>query len=164
MTWQYDDNDNDYEPPEEPKDKRRAPFVVVGAFVLATIGSGSAFAWRAYGGSPYPSFALGSSSAGSGEPKTVGLDEFRAFQQQIAGQMQSNAQVLAAQQAEVKRLFDQMTAVSTKMDAIQSSIASARAAIPATTPPTPKKAAKPKPSARISTGGAPLPPPIQLTR
>jgi len=164
MTWQYDDNDSDYEPAEEPKDKRRAAFVVASALVLAIIGSGSAFAWRAYGGSPYPSFALGSSSAVSTEPKTVGLDEFRAFQQQIAGQMQSNAQVLAAQQAEVKRLSDQMAAVSTKMDAIQSSIASARAAIPATTPPTPKKAAKPKPSARISTGGAPLPPPIQLTR
>src|SRR5260370_40983720 len=30
-TWQYDHNDSDYEPPKEPKSKRRGPFVVVGA-------------------------------------------------------------------------------------------------------------------------------------
>ena len=167
MTWQYDNNDDDYETPVEPEGKRGASFVVVSACVLAIIGSASAFAWRAYGGSTYPAFALGSGSAGTPEPKTVGLDEFRSFQQQIAGQLQSNGQLLAEQQIEVKRLSDQMAAVSAKMDAIQSSIASARAAIPTTAPPTspqPKKPAKPQPSPRISTGGAPLPPPIQLTR
>ena len=167
MAWQYDNNDDDYAPPEEPKAKRGLPFIVIGACVLAIIGSGSAFAWRAYGGSSYFSFALGSSPASTTEPKTVGLDDFRAFQQQIAGQLQSNAQILAAQQAEVKRLSDQMAAVSAKMDAIQSSIAFARAAIPATAPPRspqPKKPAKPNPSPRISIGGAPLPAPIQLTR
>lgn len=161
MTWQYDNNDIDYEPPEELEARRRVPFVIV-ALGLAIIGSASAFAWRAYGGSPYPSFAFGSSAAATAEPKMVGLDEFQAFQKQIVGQVQSNAQVLAAQQAEVKRLSDQMAVVSGKLDAIQSSIASARATLPTASPPAPNKPAKPKRSARISTGGAPLPP-MQLT-
>jgi hypothetical protein len=108
MTWLHDNNDFDHEsPPEEPEVKRRIASIVVSAFVLAIIGSASAFAWRAYGGTPYPSFSLGSSSASSA-PKTVGLDEFQAFQQQITGQTQSNAQALTAQQAELKRLSDQM--------------------------------------------------------
>jgi uncharacterized coiled-coil protein SlyX len=161
MTWLHDNSDFDQEPPEEPEDERRIAPLVVGAFVLAIIGSASAFAWRTYGGTPYPSFSLGSSSASSA-PKTVGLDEFQAFQQQIAGQTQSNAQALAAQQAELKRLSDQMAAVSGKIDAIQSSIASARAALPAA-PPKPTKAAAAKPKTPISTGGTPLPPPVQLT-
>src|SRR5580692_1145675 len=99
MTWPHDDNDFDQETPEEPEGELRIASVVVGVLVLAIIGSASAFAWRAYGGTPYPSFSLGSSPASSA-PKTVGLDEFQAFQQQIAGQTQSNAQALAVQQAE----------------------------------------------------------------
>ena len=161
MAWVHETNDFDHEsPPEEPEVKRRIASVVVSVFVLAIIGSASAFAWRAYGGTPYPFFTLGSSSATA--PKTVGLDEFQAFQQQIAGQTQSNAQALTVQQAELKRLSDQMAAVSGRIDAIQSSIASARAALPAPSP-KPTKAVAAKPKARISTGGAPLPPPVQLT-
>jgi hypothetical protein len=162
VTWQHDHSDIDDEP-EEPEARRRVPLIII-ALGLAVLGSASAFGWRAYNGSSYPSLALTTSSAGS-EPKTVGLDEFRAVQQQIAGQIQSTAQNLAAQQAEVKRLSDQLAAVSGKIDALQSSIASARAALPAAAPPAPKKPAKPKPSAeRISTGGAPLPPPTPSTR
>jgi uncharacterized coiled-coil protein SlyX len=158
VTWLHDD-DTDYQPSEEPEGKRWVP-TFVGALVLAMIGVGSAFGWHAYGGSPYPSFALGGSAAP--EPKPIGLDEFHMFQQQSTAQMQSTAQALAAQQAEMKRLSDQMAAVSAKIDAIQSSIASARAAIPAAMPIPPKKPGKPKPVARISTGGAPLPPPVPL--
>jgi uncharacterized coiled-coil protein SlyX len=156
VTWQYDNNDIDYGSPEEPEGKRRALYTIAGVFMLAIIGTGSAFVWRAY----YPSFAFGRSPA-STEPKTVGLAEFQAFQQQINSQMQANAQILAAQQADVKRLSDQMATISAKMETIQSSIASARAALPAVIPTTTKKPAKPKPSA-ISTGGGP-PPPVQLT-
>jgi uncharacterized coiled-coil protein SlyX len=144
-------SNRDFDDPieEEPEPKQRARLVIVG-IVLAVLGVASAFGWRAYGGSPYA-------------PEMVGLDEFHAFQHQVAGQLQSSAQALAAQQAEVKRLSDQMAAVSTKMDTLASAISSARAAMPAAPPPHPQKRASPKPSARISTGGAPLPPPIQLT-
>jgi uncharacterized coiled-coil protein SlyX len=167
VTYQYDHTDIDDEIPEDSETKRRVPLVIIVAG-LAILGVVSAFAWRNYGGSPYPSFAFANSSAGTSEAKTVGIDEFRAVQQQLVGQMQSNTQALAAQQAEVKRLSDQLAAVSGKMDAIQSSIASARTAISTTASPIrpqpTKQSPKPKPSARISTGGAPLPPPMQLTR
>jgi uncharacterized coiled-coil protein SlyX len=160
MAYQLD-SDDDCEVPDESGGKRWI-LVFVTVAGLAMIGVASAFAWRVYGGSPYPTFALGSSSAT--EPKMDGFDEFRAFQQQVLGQIQSNAQLLAAQQVESKRLSDQIALLSAKIDAIQSSISSARAAVPAATLRQPKKPAKPTPSARISTGGAPLPPPTQLTR
>lgn len=155
MTWPSDENGIEYGPPEEPEDTRRGRSLIVGAVVLAIIGSGSAFAWRAYGRTPYPTFDFGSSTD-SAEPQTVGVDEFRAYQQKIAEQTQANAQAWAAQQADVKRLSEQMAAVSAKVDALQSAISSARAAMPAAAPARPKKPA-PKPAARISTGGAPLP-------
>src|SRR5580698_9935374 len=87
VTWL---NDIDSEPAEEPEGKRRVAFTIVGALVLAVVGSGSAFAWHSYAGAIYPSFALGSSSAVATEPKTVAIEEFQAFQQQITGQMQAN--------------------------------------------------------------------------
>ena len=156
VTWMHDDEGTEYEP--EPEGKRWVG-TIVAVVVLAMIGSASAFAWRA--GSAFPAFALGSPAAS--KPNFVELDEFHAFQQQVVGQMQSSAQALVAQQAEVKRLSDQVAAVSAKMDALQSSIASARAAVPASVPIRPKKPAKPQTVPRISTGGAPLPPPVQLT-
>jgi hypothetical protein len=88
VTWLHDNNTSEYEPADEPEGKRWVG-TIVGAVVLAMIGSASGFAWHAYGGSAYPNFALGGSAAS--EPKPVGLDEFHAFQQQVAGQMQSNA-------------------------------------------------------------------------
>jgi uncharacterized coiled-coil protein SlyX len=154
-TWPHDDNDIAYEPPEVPE-KRRGPLKTV-AVGLAIVGIGAAFAWRVYFATPYPLFAFGRSASVT-EPNTVALVEFRAFQQQTVAQLQSIAQGLAAQQAEAKRLSDQMTAVSAKLDALHSAISSARADIPAepNTRPQPKKPAKPKGSSDISTGGAPL--------
>jgi uncharacterized coiled-coil protein SlyX len=160
VTWQRDndyDEETDYEVDEvEPPRRRRLMLVIF--LVAALTGIVSAFAWRTYGGSAYPSFAFGSSPTAPAEPKMVGLDEFHAFQQQVGGQLQVNAETLAAQQAEVKRLSEQMAALSAKIDALQSAITSARADMPA-----PARAKKPKPSPSISTGGAPLPPPVELT-
>jgi uncharacterized coiled-coil protein SlyX len=160
VTWLHDHNNIEDAAPDELEGKRWVG-TIVGAILLAIVGSGSAFVWRAYNGSGFPTFALGGSAIA--EPKSVGLAEFQAFQQQVVGQMQSNAQALAAQQAEVKRLSDQVAAVAAKFDALQSSISSARASIPAAAPISAKKPSKPKPVSRISTGGAPLPPPIELT-
>jgi hypothetical protein len=160
VTWLHDNNTDEYEPADEPQGNRWVG-TIVGAIVLAMIGSASAFAWHAYGGSASSVFTLGGSAVPA--PKLVSIDEFNAFRQQVVGQMQSNTQALAAQQAEAKRLSDQVAAVSAKIDALQSAIASARAAIPAAMPNPPKKPGKPKPAARISTGGDPLPAPVQLT-
>jgi uncharacterized coiled-coil protein SlyX len=158
---------------EEPDDRlappaRRRWLWAAGVAALAVLGIASAFAWRAYGGVPLtlPSFALG-----TGKPaapavvadKPVGLKDLQALQQQIAGPLQSNAQLLAAQQAEIKRLSDQVSALAAKVDALEHAPASAQASLPASAPPSPvpaprKKSAAPKTPAGISVGGAPLPP------
>ena len=161
MIWQRDsdyDENSEYEAPEEPRRRSfLSAFLVV---VLVVAGVASAFAWRVYLGNPF--FALESSPAARADSKVIGGDVFQAFQQKIAAQLQSNAQELATQRAEVNRLSEQIAAMSAKIDALQSAVSMARAAMPAALPVPPKP--KPKPSARTSTGGAPLPPPVELTR
>ncbi|MDO8400633.1 MAG: hypothetical protein Q7T45_22725 [Bradyrhizobium sp.] len=98
----------------------------------------------------------------------------QALQQQVAGSVQSTERLLAAQQAEIKRLSDQVVVLSGKLDLLQRPLSSAQAALPAAAPapaaPKPVAAAKPKKPAAvqstgsISTGGAPLPPPAPLPR
>jgi uncharacterized coiled-coil protein SlyX len=101
--------------------------------------------------------------AAPAEDKTVGLKDFQAFQQQITATLQSTAQLVAAQQAEIKRLSDQVAALGATIDTLQRPAASAQAAAPA--PPAPvaarKKPAAPKQPPAISVGGAPLPPPTR---
>jgi uncharacterized coiled-coil protein SlyX len=138
---------------------------------LAILGVASAFAWRAYDGGPLtlPSFLSGTGQtaappAVAAADKPVTLKDVQALQQQIAGPLQSNAQLLAAQQAEIKRLSDQVSALAAKVDALEHPPASAQASLPASAPPSPapaaprKKSAAPKPAPGISVGGAPLPP------
>ncbi len=127
---------------------------------LALFGVASALLWHAWGdGLPaFPSVASVTAPAAAPEvDKPVGSKDFQAFQQQIAGSLQSTAQLLATQQAEIKRLSDQVIALTAKIDALQRP--SAQAAAPTPPPPAPQKkpAAPKKPAAAISVGGAPLP-------
>jgi uncharacterized coiled-coil protein SlyX len=139
---------------------------------LAILGIASAVLWRAWDDTlSFPSFASlaapgpGPAAAPAAAPDTpVGSKEFRAFQQQIAGSLQSTAQLVAAQQAEIKRLSDQVSALTAKIDALQNPGSSAQAAVPVPPPAAPAAAARKKPAAAkpapgISVGGAPLPPP-----
>jgi uncharacterized coiled-coil protein SlyX len=159
---------------EEALDQQSAPtrrrWVPIAAAVgLALFGSASAVLWNAWGGGlpALPSFTTSSAAPGSAPAdtpdKTVGLKDFQAFQQQIAGTTQSTAQLVAAQQAEIKRLSDQVAALAAKIDTPQRPAASAPAAAPVPPPPAPPApAARKKPAAAklppgISTGGAPLP-------
>jgi len=92
------------------------------------------------------------------------LKEFEVLQQQIATTTQSTAQSVAAQQAEIKRLSDQVSALAAKIEQLQNPAPSAQApAAPAPPPPaTPaarKRPAAATPAPGISVGGAPLPPP-----
>jgi uncharacterized coiled-coil protein SlyX len=140
------------------------PAVVAG---LAILGIASAFAWRAYDDGlltlPFLS-GTGQAAAPAAADKPVTLQDVQALQQQIAGPLQSNAQLLAAQQAEIKRLSDQVSALAAKVDALEHPQASAQASVPASAPPSPapaaarKKPAAPKSPPGISVGGAPLPP------
>jgi uncharacterized coiled-coil protein SlyX len=166
VTYRYDD-DVEYEPEEPPKRRRWSPVIVVVA--LAITGSASAFLWRAYGNNVpmFPSF--GSTPSADAGDKVVVLRDLQAFQQPIVAQTQAATQLLAAQQAEIKRLSDQMTALNAKLDALQHSVASVQppAAVsvpkPVVPPPVRKKPAAPKP-AEASPAGAPPPPPLQLSR
>jgi uncharacterized coiled-coil protein SlyX len=123
VTFRYDD-DVDFEPEEieAPKRRRWLPYAVVA--MLAVTGSASAFLWRAYGntGLSLPSF--GSSPPADAGDKVVMLKDLQAFQQPIVAQTQAATQLLAAQQAEIKRLSDQMAALNAKLDALQHSVAS----------------------------------------
>jgi uncharacterized coiled-coil protein SlyX len=135
---------------------------------LAMLGSASALGWHALGGGmpALPSFASvtvpGAAPAAAVADKAVGSRDFEAFQQQTAGSLQSTAQLLAAQQAEIKRLSDQVSALTAKIDILQHPTASAQAAMPPAAPAPRKKPAAAKPAApAISTGGAPLPQPTR---
>jgi uncharacterized coiled-coil protein SlyX len=149
-----------------PAPRRWVPIAVVAG--LALLGAASAGAWFAWGnGLPaLPSFTSSVAAPGPAEvpDKIVRLKDFQAFQQQIAATMQSTAQLVAAQQAEIKRLSDQVAALTAKIDAQQRPAASAQATAPAPAPPPPPSAARKRPAApkeppAISVGGAPLPPP-----
>jgi uncharacterized coiled-coil protein SlyX len=144
-----------------PQRRRWVPIAVVVG--LAMFGIASAIAWRASGGAALslPSFASGTGQAAAppaAADKPVGLKDLQALQQQIAGSMQSTAQLVAAQQAEIKRLSDQVAALAAKIETLQNPATSAQAVVPPPPPPaTRKKPAAAKLPPGISTGGAPLP-------
>jgi uncharacterized coiled-coil protein SlyX len=164
-----DDEDFDDTPDEKPKGRALVRIVI--AVMLAGAGSGSALLWRSYGVA-LPAMASSTAVATASAPvvdKPLGLADLQSLQQQVAGSMQSTEKLLAAQQAEIKRLSEQLSALSGKLDLLQPPVTSAQAALPAPAPkpvaPAPrKKPAPPQPAAAISTGGAPLPPPVSLTR
>jgi hypothetical protein len=169
VTYRTEDDSYDTSD-DEPRSGALVAVVVIA--MLAATGVGSAFLWRAYnGGLPaLPSFASVTSPTAVADENPARLKDLQALQQQIAESRQSSERLLAAQQAELKRLSDEVTVVSAKLDLLQRPIASAQASLPRPVPrhPAPaaqkKKPAAPQTAGPISTGGAPLPPPVQLTR
>jgi hypothetical protein len=158
-------DDADYEAEQAPAPQRaRWVTIAIAAALLAVIGASSAVLWRGYGDRlpALPSFASGTEPVPAAvvADKPVGSKDFQALQQQIAGSAQSTAQLLATQQAEIKRLADQVAVLAAKVDLLERPAASAQASLPAPQPVAPavrKKPAVPKPPPGISTGGAPLP-------
>jgi uncharacterized coiled-coil protein SlyX len=169
VTYQFGDDVED-EPEEAPRGRRWISVIVI--LGLAATGSASALLWRAYGNNlpTFPSF--GSTPPAEAGDKVIMLKDFQAFQQQITSQTQAATQMLGSQQAEIKRLSEQMTALAIKLDTLQRSVTSVQVAQPAPTPikpapiPTPpvrKKPAVPKP-VEASPAEAPPSPPPQLSR
>lgn len=163
-----DDTGELHRPP--PRRRRWVPIAVVAA--LAVLAVASASLWYVWGnGLPalpsfaWPSFTSATAPAAPAEvpDKTVGLKEFQALQQQIAATTQSTAQLVAAQQAEIKRLSDEVSALAAKIEQLQNPPPAAQA--PAASPPPPatpaarKRPAAARPAPGISVGGAPLPAP-----
>jgi uncharacterized coiled-coil protein SlyX len=163
----FDNAPDKIEDLHQPAPARRSwvPIAVVAG--LALLGAASAGAWYAWdNGLPALSSFTSSVAAPGAAPaeapdKPVGLKDFQAFQQQIAATMQSTAQLVAAQQAEIKRLSDQVAALTAKIDTLQNPAASAQTAPAPPPPPAPaarKRPTAPKEPPGISVGGAPLPP------
>jgi len=61
------------------------------------------------------------------------------LEQRITGQLQSVQQTLASEQAETKQLSDKVTVLSSKLDTLQQSFASAQQQPSAAPPPAPAK-------------------------
>ena len=165
MAHLFDNAPDEIEDLHQPAPGRRRRWVPIAvAALLALFGSASALLWHAWGGglSALPSF-VSATAPGEVPDKTVGLKDFQAFQQQIAGTLQSTAQLVAAQQAEIKRLSDQVSALTAKIESCQNPAPPAQADAPAPPPATPaarkRPGAAPKQPPGISVGGAPLPPP-----
>jgi hypothetical protein len=181
----YDVEDEAYDEDEEEPKRGLLSWILITALLMGS-GSGSAVLWRTFGGGPIlPSLASVTSPVLTATAeKQAGQGDLDGLRQQITGSVQSTQQLLAAQQAEIKRLSEQVAVLSGKLDLLQRPVTSAQAAIPAPAPkavmPAPPKkpdvvkpvATKPaeakpagaKPAAvnpsPISTGGAPL----QLSR
>jgi uncharacterized coiled-coil protein SlyX len=129
---------------------RRTAIVIY--IVLALIGSSAAFLWGEYGGT-LDDFAIFKSEAA---PQAVSSKVFDEYQQAVAANLRRYSGMLEAQDAEIRRLSDQVLHLTMKLDSLESSARDAQAAIS----PAPKAASK-KPAAkpRISPGSdAPLPP------
>jgi hypothetical protein len=102
----------------------------------------------------------------NGVEKTVTQKDFQAFQRETTDFLQSVAQDVAAQKADLKTLSDQVAALVAKIDAQQSAVEPTppHTAVqpPGLTRPavtsSHKKPAPVKPTGPISVGGAPLPP------
>jgi chromosome segregation ATPase len=65
-------------------------------------------------------------AAHASDETTQAIKDLQTTEQRIVGQLLSVQQTLASEQAETRRLSDQITALSGKLDALQQSFASAQ--------------------------------------
>jgi len=143
---------------------------------LAAIGGTSGYLWLNYDSLARLAFADRSSAAPQVDGSDTGVTQkdFEAFRRKMADSLRSTTEDMDAQKADLKKLSDQVTALATKIDALQSSapatgsrsapaellpgsqpVAAARSPVIAAR----KKPPAPKTTGPISVGGAPLPPP-----
>jgi hypothetical protein len=142
---------------------------VVTFVALVVIAGALAFLWFNYGDLVRSALSPGMSAAptvASGEDPVTQKD-IESLKRQTAETLQSMTNDLDAQREELKSLSGQLSALIAKVDALQSPTAPAQTgAIPAqpvvparpAVAAAPRKPPTPKPSGRISVGGAPLPP------
>lgn len=133
------------------------------AFIIVVLGASSIALWRAYtGNAPETDRALATRllqarTAQASEQlvqKTKGLE---ATQQESIDQLQvvqdqllNVRRLLAAQQADTRKLSEQVGTLTEAIDGLRQSFASAQASDPAAAPPARKRSAKTKPRATRS--------------
>jgi hypothetical protein len=141
---------------------------VVTFLALVVIAAALAFLWFNYGdlvrSALFPGMSAAPTVASGQEPVTQ--KDIESLKQQTTETLQAMTNDLDAQKEALRRLSDQLSAVMAKVDALQSPAAPAQtSAIPAqpvvparpAVAAAPRKPPAPKPSGRISVGGAPLP-------
>jgi phage shock protein A len=156
--------------------RRKSPRVLISVGVLAVIVAAAAYLWLNYDGLvQHVSFAAPPAVTpvvnSSEEPVTQ--KDFEAFRRQMAESLQSTIEDMDAQKAALKKLSDQVTALTAKIDALQTAVPAtgplsapaelrpgSQSAIPDRAPviAARKKPPAPKTTGPISVGGAPLPP------
>jgi hypothetical protein len=117
------------------------------------IASGAAFLWRGYGDAleGLPIF-----KSEERAPQAMSSKAFQEYQQTVAMSFGHDREMLQAQDAEIKRLSDQVLRLIMKMDSLERNARDAQAAIGSAAKPASKQPAA-KPTPRIPMGGAPLP-------
>jgi flagellar basal body-associated protein FliL len=121
--------------------QRRRPSMVVlicVCFVLAWVAGGTAFLWFGYDSAPRPA-------------TKVSLEDFEQYRHEVTGSLQRDREMLQAQDAEIKRLSDQLSQVITKMDSLGSRVREAQAAVSPTSPKAAPQRPTAKPAPPIST-------------
>jgi peptidoglycan hydrolase CwlO-like protein len=121
---------------------------LIAALVLGLIlGAGLMLLWGIYGSAPLsqpePGVAANAPNETAQAIKDLQTTEQKIVEtteQKIVGQLQSVQQTLASEQAETKRLSDQITTLNGKLDALQQSFAAQQQSSPAPSPPPPAPA------------------------
>jgi uncharacterized coiled-coil protein SlyX len=152
--------DESYEADEDEPRRGLLSWLLIVTMLIGT-GSASALIWRTFGGGPIlPSMV--SSAAPAAVAVAVaqtpsGQADLAALRQEITGSVQSTQALLAAQQAEIKRLSEQVSALSSRLELMQRGVASAQAAIPVPqAAPAPKQKSEAKPAAAKPTQAKPV--------
>jgi uncharacterized coiled-coil protein SlyX len=145
--------------------RRRTPWVVALLAGLAITGAGGAFVWMNMDRLIQLSSRDASDSAGPGSGDKAMLTDLLATQQKTSEDLDALKAVVEDQQGQLKSIVDQLAALTSKVDSLQTPAAPppppAAAAPSARAQLTPKAAKKPsprapKPAGPISVGGAPL--------
>ena len=148
----------------EPRKRGLLSWILIVGLLIGT-GSGSAVAYNAFGRNQLFSFFQSPTQPVAAATKPMEPADVESLQKQIASSVQATEARLAAQQAELKRLTDEVTALAGRLDILMPTTP-ARGAVPTPTIAIPKKraakpaAAKPNdanPPGPVSTGGTPLP-------
>lgn len=144
-------------PPLAARKSYSGVFGIVAA--LAVIAGVSGLLWLNYDHLVEASSHTGAVASSTASEDTAALKELQAIQQQTSDTLLATRQLLEAQQAEVKRLSEQVSGLTAKIDQLQLRPAPPPPSPPAVaaTKPAPKKPPAPKPAGAISVGGAPLP-------
>jgi hypothetical protein len=156
--------------------RRRSRIVPIALILCAVGGSACAYLWVNFGDQVRTAVfgippSAGSTVAATAE-QPVSRADFEAFERPTLDTLHSITARLDAQQADLKRLADQVAGLSAKVESVQAAtssisaqtqtpVAPIAAPVPLR-PPTVAQRRKPEapttPSGPISTGGAPLPP------